>query len=126
MTQKRAIPSQRRKMGNRAKLRRVNINQNPNREIRPRLSVHRTNKQIYAQIIDDVKGVTLAAASSLDKDLGLKSGHSVEAAGKVGKLVADRAKKAGVKKVQFDRGGYVYHGRVKAMAEGAREGGLEF
>ena len=70
MTQKRNTPARRRKIGNRAKLRRVNINQNPNREIRPRLSVHRTNKQIYAQIIDDVKGVTLAAASTLDKDLG--------------------------------------------------------
>ena len=86
MTQKRMTPEQRRKMGTRAKLRRVNINQNPNREIRPRLSVHRTNKQVYAQIIDDVKGVTLASASSVDKDSGVKSGHSVEAASKVGKL----------------------------------------
>ena len=126
MTQKRMTPSQRRKMGNRAKLRRVNINQNPNRAIRPRLSVHRTNKQIYVQVIDDVKGVTLAAASSLEKDLGVKAGHSVEAAQKVGKLVAERATKAGVKKVQYDRGSFVYHGRVKAVAEGAREGGLEF
>jgi len=119
-------PFQRRKMGNRAKLRRVNIEQNPNRAIRPRLSVHRTNKQIYVQVIDDIKGVTLAAASSMDKDLGLKSGHSVDAASKVGKLIAERAVKAGVKKVQFDRGGFVYHGRIKAVAEGAREGGLEF
>ena len=126
MTAKRMLPSQRRKMGNRAKLRRVNINQNTNREIRPRLSVHRTNKQIYAQIIDDIKGVTLAAASSLEKDAGVKSGHTVEAAGVVGKLIAERAKKAGVNKVQFDRGEFVYHGRVKAVAEGAREGGLEF
>ena len=126
MTQKRMTPAQRRKMGNRAKLRRVNIEQNPNRAIRPRLSVHRTNKQIYAQIIDDVKGVTLAAASSMDKDAGVKAGHSVDAASKVGKLVAERAVKAGVKKVQFDRGEFIYHGRVKAMAEGAREGGLEF
>ena len=126
MTMKRMTASQRRKMGTRAKLRRVNIDQNPNRAIRPRLSVHRTNKQIYAQIIDDVKGVTLAAASSLDKDLGLKGGHTVDAASKVGKLVAERATKAGVKKVQFDRGEFIYHGRVKAMAEGAREGGLEF
>lgn len=126
MTQKRMKPFQRRKMGNRAKLRRVNIEQNPNRAIRPRLSVHRTNKQIYVQVIDDINGVTLAAASSMDKDLGLKSGHSVDAAGKVGKLIAERAVKAGVKKVQFDRGGFVYHGRIKAVAEGAREGGLEF
>lgn len=126
MTMKRMKPSQRRKAGTRAKLRRVNINQNPNREIRPRLSVHRTNKQVYVQIIDDVKGVTLASASTLDKDAAIKGGHTVEAAGKVGKLIAERAKKAGVKKVQFDRGSYVYHGRIKAIAEGAREGGLEF
>lgn len=126
MTQKRLKPFDRRKMGNRAKLRRVNINQNPNRAIRPRLSVHRTNKQIYAQIIDDIKGVTLAAASSMDKDAGIKAGHSVDAAAKVGKLIAERAVKAGVKKVQFDRGGFLYHGRIKAIADGAREGGLEF
>lgn len=126
MTQKRLTPIQRRKLGTRAKLRRVNIDQNPNRAIRPRLSVHRTNKQIYAQIIDDIKGVTLASASSIDKDAGIKAGHSVDAASKVGKLLAERAKKAGVKKVQFDRGSFLYHGRVKAIAEGAREGGLEF
>lgn len=126
MTQKRMNPATRRKMGTRAKLRRVNIDQNPNRAIRPRLSVHRTNKQIYAQVIDDIKGVTLASASSLDKDAGIKAGHSVDAASKVGKLIAERAVKAGVKKVQFDRGGFVYHGRIKAVAEGAREGGLEF
>lgn len=126
MTQKRMTPYQRRKTGNRAKLRRVNIDQNPNRAIRPRLSVHRTNKQVYAQIIDDIKGVTLASASSMDKDADVKSGHSIEAAAKVGKLIAERAVKAGVKKVQFDRGGFVYHGRIKAIADGAREGGLEF
>jgi large subunit ribosomal protein L18 len=126
MTQKRMTPYQRRKTGNRAKLRRVNIEQNPNRAIRPRLSVHRTNKQIYAQIIDDIKGVTLASASSMDKDAGIKGGHSVDAASKVGKLIAERAVKAGVKKVQFDRGGFIYHGRIKAIADGAREGGLEF
>ena len=126
MTQKRMIPSKRRKMGTRAKLRRVNIDQNPNRAIRPRLSVHRTNKQIYAQVIDDIKGVTLAAASSVDKDAGIKAGHSVDAASKVGKLIAERAVKAGVKKVQFDRGEFLYHGRIKAVAESAREGGLEF
>jgi len=126
MTQKRMVPSQRRKMGTRNKLRSVNINQNPNREIRPRLSVHRTNKQMYVQVIDDIKGVTLAAASTLEKDLGIKAGHTVDAAAKVGQLVAERAKKAGVEKVQFDRGQFVYHGRVKAVAEGAREGGLSF
>ena len=123
---KRLTAQQRRKFGTRSKLRRVNIEQNPNREIRPRLSVHRTNKQIYAQVIDDVKGVTVAAASSMDKDLGLKNGGSVDAAEKVGKLVAERAKKAGVKKVQFDRGRFVYHGRVKALADGARSAGVEF
>ena len=122
MTQKRMKPAQRRKMGNRAKLRRVNIEQNPNRAIRPRLSVHRTNKQIYAQIIDDVKGVTLASASSLK----MKAGHTVDAAKQVGELVAKAASKAGVKKVQFDRGAFLYHGRIKAVAEAAREGGLEF
>lgn len=126
MTQKRMTPFQRRKLGNRSKLRRVNINQNPNRAIRPRMSVHRTNKQIYVQVIDDIQGITLAAASSLDKDLGIKGGHSVDAAAKVGKLIAERAVKAGVKKVQFDRGGFIFHGRVKAIADGAREGGLEF
>jgi len=110
----------------RNKLRRVNIERNAVREVRPRLSVHRSDKQIYAQVIDDVKGVTLAAASSLDKELKLESGTDKDAAQKVGKLVAERAKKAGVKKVVFDRGSYVYHGRVKALAEGAREAGLEF
>lgn len=123
---KRLLASQRRKFGTRRKLHRVNIEQNPNRDIRPRMSVHRTGKQIYVQVIDDVKGVTLAAASSLDKDLGLKNGGNAEAAQKVGKLLAERAKKVGVSKVQFDRGSFVYHGRVKAVAEGAREGGLEF
>ena len=122
----RLAPNQRRKYSTRNKLRTVNINANAVREIRPRLSVHRTGKQIYAQIIDDIKGVTLAAASSLDKDLALKNGGNVDAAQKVGKLIAERAKKAGVSKVQFDRGPFVYHGRVKAVAEGAREGGLEF
>jgi large subunit ribosomal protein L18 len=125
MTQK-MTSAQRRKFSTRNKLRGVNINQNPNRNVRPRLSVHRTGKQIYCQVIDDVKGVTLAAASSLDKDLGLKNGGNTEAAAKVGKLVAERAKKAGVSAVQFDRGQFVYHGRVKALADGAREGGLEF
>jgi large subunit ribosomal protein L18 len=95
---------------------------------RPRLSVFRSSKQIYAQIIDDEKGVTIVAASSLEKTLreGLKTGADVEAARKIGKEVAERAMKAGVKQVVFDRGGYMYHGRVKALAEGAREGGLDF
>lgn len=120
--------AQRRNYRTRNKIRRVNILSNPNREVRPRLSVHRTGKQIYAQIIDDVKGVTLAAASTLDKDLRekVKSGSTADAALEVGKLVAQRAKKAGVDKIVFDRGRYVYHGRVKALAEGAREGGLVF
>ncbi|HEU4838856.1 MAG TPA: 50S ribosomal protein L18 [Micavibrio sp.] len=123
---KRLNSTKRRSFSTRNKLKSVNINQNPNREIRPRLSVHRTNKAIYAQVIDDVKGVTLASASSLDKDAAAKNGGNVDAASKVGKLVAERAKKAGVKKVQFDRGSFLYHGRVKALAEGAREAGLEF
>lgn len=120
--------AQRRNYRTRNKIRRVNILSNPNREVRPRLSVHRTGKQIYAQVIDDVKGVTLASASTMDKDLRekLKSGSTVDAAAEVGKLVASRAKKAGVDKIVFDRGRYVYHGRVKALAEGAREGGLVF
>lgn len=116
----------RRTFRTRNKLKRVNIESNPTRSVRPRLSVHRTNKHIYAQIIDDVKGVTLAAASTKDAELKLKNGGNKDAAQKVGKLVGERAKKAGVKLVQFDRGAYLYHGRVKAVAEGAREGGLEF
>lgn len=95
---------------------------------RPRLSVHRTNKQIYVQVIDDAAGVTLAAASTLDKDLRetLKSGGNKDAASAVGKLIAERATKAGVTAVAFDRGAFKYHGRVKALAEAAREGGLSF
>jgi len=95
---------------------------------RPRLSVFRSSKQIYAQVIDDEKGVTLAAASTLEKALreDLKTGADVKAAHKVGKELAERAKKAGVSAVVFDRAGYLYHGRVKALAEGAREGGLVF
>lgn len=95
---------------------------------RPRLSVFRSSLHIYAQIIDDVRGVTLAAASSLDPDLRktMKNGANAAAAEAVGKLVAQRAKAAGVEAVVFDRGGYIYHGRVKALAEGAREGGLSF
>jgi len=93
---------------------------------RPRLSVHRTSMHIYAQIIDDAKGHTLASASTLEKGSKGKSGANVEAAAAVGKLVAERAVKAGVKEVVFDRGSYIYHGRVKALAEAAREGGLSF
>ena len=95
---------------------------------RLRLSVFRSSKQIYAQIIDDEKGVTLAAASSIEKDnrASLKTGANIEAAKVVGKLLAERATAKGVKQVVFDRGAYMYHGRVKALAEGAREGGLEF
>jgi large subunit ribosomal protein L18 len=95
---------------------------------RPRLSVHRSSKHIYAQIIDDAKGHTLAAASTIDGDLkgGLKTGADSAAAAAVGKLIAERAVKAGVKEVIFDRGAYIYHGRVKALAEAAREGGLSF
>ncbi len=95
---------------------------------RPRLSVFRSSKQIYAQVIDDERGQTLASASTMEKTLReqLKTGATVAAARLVGKELAERAKKAGVAKVVFDRGGYMYHGRVKALAEGAREGGLEF
>jgi len=93
---------------------------------RPRLSVFRSSKHIYAQVIDDANGYTLAAASSLEKELRaqLKTGADRAAASAVGKLVAERAKKAGIDKVVFDRGGYRYHGRVKALADGARAGGL--
>ena len=95
---------------------------------RPRLSVHRSSKHIYAQVIDDRDGRTLAAASTLEKDMrtNLKTGADVSAAAAVGKLVAERASKAGVKQVVFDRGQYIYHGRVKALADAAREGGLDF
>ena len=95
---------------------------------RPRLSVHRSSKHIYAQVIDDANGHTLAAASTLEKDLkgSLKTGADTAAAAAVGKLVAERAAKAGVKEVVFDRGPYIYHGRVKALADAAREGGLSF
>lgn len=117
---------ERRTFRTRNKLKAVNTAKDGLRGSRPRLSVHRTNKGIYAQVIDDLKGVTLAAASSLDTELGLKHGGNIEAAQKVGKLIAERAKKAGISKVQFDRGSYLYHGRVKAVAEGAREGGLDF
>ena len=92
----------------------------------PRLSVFRSNENIFAQIIDDEKGITLVSASSIDKDLKLENGSNVEAAIQVGVLLAKRAKEAKITKVVFDRGGYLYHGRVKALAEAARENGLEF
>ncbi|MBW7851297.1 MAG: 50S ribosomal protein L18 [Rhodospirillales bacterium] len=95
---------------------------------RPRLSVFRSGKHIYAQVIDDAKGVTLAAASSLEADLRktLKNGADKAAAATVGKMIAERARAAGITDVVFDRGGYIYHGRVKALADAAREGGLAF
>jgi large subunit ribosomal protein L18 len=95
---------------------------------RPRLSVFRSSQHIYAQVIDDAVGRTLAAASSLDADLRahLKTGADIAAAGAVGKLIAKRAKAAGIAQVVFDRGGYLFHGRVKALADAAREGGLDF
>jgi large subunit ribosomal protein L18 len=95
---------------------------------RPRLSVHRSSANIYAQVIDDAKGVTLAAASTLDKEVkgSIKTGADKTAAAAVGKLVAERAIKAGVTEVVFDRGGFLFHGRVKALADAAREGGLKF
>ena len=91
----------------------------------PRLNVFRSNKNITAQLIDDVNGVTLAAAASNEKDFGI-SGGNCEGARKVGQLIAERAAKQGITEVVFDRGGYIYHGRVKELAEGAREGGLKF
>lgn len=92
----------------------------------PRLSVFRSNKYIYAQVIDDTRGATLAQASSLEKGAKIKAPGNAEAASKVGQLIAERAKKAGVSAVVFDRGGYIYHGRIKALAEAARDGGLKF
>lgn len=109
----------RRKQRNRTKLRKLANG-------RPRLSVFRSSKHIYAQVIDDKEGRTLASASTVDKDFKGDKGTDVAAAAEVGKLVAKRAADAGVKDVIFDRGAYIYHGRVKALAEGAREGGLNF
>jgi large subunit ribosomal protein L18 len=95
-------------------------------ESRPRLAVFRSNKEIYAQIIDDVSGKTITAASSRDKDIDASKVNKTEAAKLVGKAIAEKAIKAGVETIAFDRGGYLYHGRVKSLAEGAREGGLKF
>jgi large subunit ribosomal protein L18 len=93
---------------------------------RLRLSVHRSNKNISAQLIDDVNGVTVASASSLEKDLGVVGKNNVEAAAKIGAAIAERAVKAGVEECYFDRGGFLFHGKIKALAEAAREGGLKF
>ena len=107
----------RRAQRNRARLKKLGAG-------RPRLSVHRSSKHIYAQIIDDANGVTVAAASTLEP--GVTSGATVAAATDVGKKVAERAKEKGLTQVVFDRGGYIYHGRIKALADAAREGGLSF
>lgn len=125
---RKTTPAQRRTFRTRNKIRRVNVDRISNRETRPRLSVFRSGKQIYAQVICDLRGITLASASTLDKEIKekLKTGSDAKAASEVGKLVAARAKKAGVTKIVFDRGRYLYHGRVKALADGAREGGLDF
>jgi len=122
MTTKPKSLFERRKTRNRRNLLRLALGK------RPRLSVFRSGRHIYAQVIDDDQGRTLAAASTLDKDLKarIKTGADRAAAAEVGKLVAERAKAAGVITVVFDRGGYLYHGRVKALADAAREGGLEF
>lgn len=109
---------QKRRMRNRNKLRKVNAG-------RVRLSVHRSNKNISVQLIDDVQGVTLASASSLEKTLGVVGKNNVEAAAKVGQAIAERAKQAGVEEAYFDRGGFLFHGKVKALADAAREGGLK-
>jgi large subunit ribosomal protein L18 len=93
---------------------------------RPRLSVHRSNRNISVQLIDDAQGRTLAAASTLEKDLGVLGQNNVEAAAKIGAAIAERAKAAGVEEVYFDRGGFLFHGKVKALAEAARAGGLKF
>ena len=93
---------------------------------RPRMSVHRSSKNLSVQVIDDLKGVTLASASTLEKDFGLVGKNNIEAAAKIGAAIAERAKKAGVEEVVFDRGGFLFHGKVKALADAAREGGLKF
>ena len=94
--------------------------------VRPRLSVHRSGRHIYAQIIDDAEGRTVASASTLDKDVRGQAGANAAGAGDVGRRLAERAKAAGITRVVFDRGGFLFHGRVKALADAAREGGLEF
>ncbi|MEQ1547895.1 MAG: 50S ribosomal protein L18 [Chakrabartia sp.] len=106
--------------------RRVRTSLFAKRGLRPRLTIHRSGRHIYAQVIDDNVGKTLVAASTLEKDVRDKTGATVDAATAIGKTIAERAKKLGVSKVVFDRGGFLFHGRVKALADGAREGGLEF
>lgn len=122
MSNKKVTPHQRRKMRIRTKLKRNN------RAGLPRLSVFRSGRNISAQVIDDVNGITLVSASSLDADIreAVKNGANVDGASAVGKALGEKAVKAGVKKVMFDRSGYLYHGRIKALAEGAREAGMEF
>mgnify|MGYP000193248800 CR=1 FL=1 len=93
---------------------------------RPRLAVFRSVNHIYAQVIDDLSGVTICSASSVEKSVGVSSGGNIDAAKAIGKLIAERAKEKGVNAVVFDRGGYIYHGRVKSLAEAAREAGLQF
>lgn len=110
---------QKRRMRTRSKLRKTANG-------RPRLSVHRSSKNISVQLIDDAQGVTLASASTLEKDLGFVGKNNIEAAAKVGSAIAERAKKAGVEDVYFDRGGFLFHGKIKALADAAREGGLKF
>ena len=108
-----------RRQRNRNKLRKINTG-------KPRLSVHRSSKNLSVQVIDDIQGVTLAAASTLEKDLGVVGKNNKEAAAKVGAAIAERAKKAGVEEVIFDRGGFLFHGKIAALADAAREGGLKF
>ena len=103
----------------RNKLRKINTG-------KPRLSVHRSSKNISVQVIDDIQGITLASASTMEKDLGFFGKNNVDASAKVGSVIAERAKKAGVEEVLFDRGGCLFHGKVKALADAAREGGLKF
>ena len=119
MPLKKHLVAARRRLRVRNKLKRMADN-------RPRLSVFRSSQNIYAQVIDDRQGRTLASASTTEKELGLKGKRNVDAAATVGKLVAERAKEAGVEEVYFDRGAYLYHGRVKALADAAREAGLKF
>ncbi|MGH1425973.1 MAG: 50S ribosomal protein L18 [Pseudooceanicola sp.] len=118
MANSKRVLFQKRRMRVRNKLRKVNAG-------RVRLSVHRSNKNISVQLIDDVNGVTLASASTLEKDLGVVGTNNIAAAQKVGAAIAERAKKAGVEEAYFDRGGFLFHGKVKALADAAREGGLK-
>ena len=118
MANSKRVLFQKRRLRVRNKLRKSNAG-------RVRLSVHRSNKNISVQLIDDVQGRTLAAASSMEKDLGVVGKNNVEAAAKVGAAIAERAKAAGIEEAYFDRGGFLYHGRVKALADAAREAGLK-